>query len=285
MKKSSPPRRPSGSRPSFSASQVLSGVHSCTEALRAGRRPLLALLVKPGADRRPEIRDLIHKAEALGLPIRNLDSDLFDRFEAGNPQGIGLEVGPLPEVSIEELVAPSQEPRRLVVLDGVEDPQNVGALARVAEGSGVRGMVLAKRRAPPLSPALARASAGAIEWLPVARVTNLTRSIKYLKNKGFWIVGADPSAAESLYAVPDQVLQGDLAIVLGAEGKGLRPEVQKLVDHPVRIDMRGQVASLNVAAAGAVLLFELLRRADLSASDELRSGSVRASHEVKTPLP
>ncbi len=261
MKKPSQPRRPTRNRQSASSLELLLGVHSCVEALRAGRRRVFALLVKPGAERRPEVRDLIRAAKERGLPIRNLDLDLVERTEVGNPQGVGLEVGPLPELAIEDLITPSDEPRRLVILDGVEDPQNVGALARVAEGSGVKGMVLSKRRAPPLSPALARASAGAIEWLPVARVTNLARSIKYLKKNGFWVVGADVSAAESLYEVPERVLRGDLAVVLGAEGKGLRPEVQKLVDHPVRIDMQGQVASLNVAAAGAVLLFELLRRA------------------------
>jgi 23S rRNA (guanosine2251-2'-O)-methyltransferase len=252
---------------------LLLGVHSCVEALRAGRRRVFALLVKSGAERRPEVRDLIRLAKERGLPIRNLDLDLVERPEVGNPQGVGLEVGPLPELAIEDLVAPSDEPRRLVILDGVEDPQNVGALARVAEGSGVKGMVLSKRRAPPLSPALARASAGAIEWLPVARVTNLARAIKYLKKNGFWVVGADVSATESLYGVPDHVLQGDLAVVLGAEGKGLRPEVKKLVDHPVRIDMQGQVASLNVAAAGAVLLFELLRRAETHAPRQTRTRS------------
>lgn len=273
MKKPSQPRLPTGNRRFSSSRELLLGVHSCVEALRAGRRRVFALLVKSGAERRPEVRDLIRLAKERGLPIRNLDLDLVERPEVGNPQGVGLEVGPLPELAIEDLVAPSDEPRRLVILDGVEDPQNVGALARVAEGSGVKGMVLSKRRAPPLSPALARASAGAIEWLPVARVTNLARAIKYLKKNGFWVVGADVSATESLYGVPDHVLQGDLAVVLGAEGKGLRPEVKKLVDHPVRIDMQGQVASLNVAAAGAVLLFELLRRAETHAPRQTRTRS------------
>ena len=273
MKKPSQPRLPTGNRRFSSSRELLLGVHSCVEALRAGRRRVFALLVKSGAERRPEVRDLIRLAKERGLPIRNLDLDLVERPEFGNPQGVGLEVGPLPELAIEDLVAPSDEPRRLVILDGVEDPQNVGALARVAEGSGVKGMVLSKRRAPPLSPALARASAGAIEWLPVARVTNLARAIKYLKKNGFWVVGADVSATESLYGVPDHVLQGDLAVVLGAEGKGLRPEVKKLVDHPVRIDMQGQVASLNVAAAGAVLLFELLRRAETHAPRQTRTRS------------
>jgi 23S rRNA (guanosine2251-2'-O)-methyltransferase len=263
-------RRSSGAG---SAREVLYGLHSCVEALRAKRRQIWALLVKPGAERRAEVRELIRLAETRAIPVRELAGDLFESPDGANPQGVGLEVGPLPELEIEDLVSPSDEPRRIVILDGVEDPQNVGALARVAEGSGVRGMVLARRRAPPLSPAVARASAGAIEWLPVARVTNLARGIKYLKSQGFWIVGADPSAADSLYQVPDRVLRGDLAVVMGAEGRGLRPEIRKLVDHPVRIEMRGRVASLNVSAAGAVLLFELLRRADLDSEAESNSNS------------
>jgi len=287
VKKPSHRRRPAGDRPGGSASEVLVGVHSCVEALRAGRRQIRVLRVKPGAERRAEIGELIRVAEARGIPIRKLEDEFLDglfarspaksekrdKSNSPNPQGVALEVGPLPEVEIEELAAPSDVPRRLVILDGVEDPQNVGALARVAEGSGVSGMVLSKRRAPPLSPAVSRASAGAIEWLPVARVTNLARGIKYLKSQGFWIVGADPSAAQSLYEVPDRLLRGDLAVVMGAEGRGLRPEVQKLVDHPVRIEMRGQVASLNVSAAGAVLLFELLRRADLDTRKEPHSSA------------
>jgi 23S rRNA (guanosine2251-2'-O)-methyltransferase len=179
---------------------------------------------------------------------------------SGNPQGVALEAGPLPEVSLEELCRGCDGPRRFVALDGVEDPQNVGAISRVADASGARGMILTAHRAPPLSPAVARASAGAIEWLPVARVANLRNSLKYLKEHGFWVVGADLDAPASLYEVPDSLLQGDLVVVLGAEGKGLRPGVRALVDHPVQIPMQGQVGSLNVATAGAVVLFELLRR-------------------------
>ena len=248
-----------------SAGTNLYGVHCCYEALRAGRRPLLALLLRPGAEQRPEIAEIIELSKARGLPVRPLARLDSDTQLSANHQGVGLDVGPLPEIELESMVdkMSSDPARRILVLDGVEDPQNVGALARVAEGAGVAGMVLSKRRAPPLSSALARASAGAIEWLPVARVTNLPRAIKYLKSQGFWVVGADLDAPDSLYDVPDKVLQGDLVVVMGAEGKGLRPEVQKLVDHPIRIEMRGKVESLNVSAAGAVLLYELLRRSEL----------------------
>lgn len=257
--------RRSSRRGSEASESNLSGVHCCIEALRARRRPLLALLVRPGAETRPEVAEIIELSKSLGLPVRPLERPDPAKLQTANSQGVELEVGPLPELEIESLVssAPDVQFRRILVLDGVEDPQNVGALARVAEGAGVIGMVLSRRRAPPLSGALARASAGAIEWLPVARVTNIPRAIKYLKSQGFWVVGADLAAPESLFEVPQKVLRGDLVVVMGAEGKGLRPEVQKLVDHPVRIEMRGRIASLNVSAAGAVLLYELLRRSEL----------------------
>ncbi len=236
-------------------------MHCVQEALRARRRRLDQLLVTPDAERRPEIREILDSARRLQLPVCQVPAEDLRGDELGNPQGIALDAGPLPEIELDALAQPGDEPRRLIALDGVEDPQNVGALVRVAEGAGVRGMLLTQRRSPPLSPALARASAGAIEWLPVARVGNLARAIKSLKSKGFWVVGADLSAAADLYQVDDRVLAGDLIVVMGAEGRGLRPEIQKVIDHPVRIPMEGRVESLNVATAGAILLFELLRRA------------------------
>lgn len=263
MSPSSRPRRGGPRKPP--ERERLSGIHSCREALRAGRRRLDLLLIRPGAERRPEVAALIELAKQRGIPVREGEVDRGPADEGSNPQGVHLEAGPLPEVELEVLAEAREGPRRLIALDGVEDPQNVGALARVAEGAGCSGMLLSRRRAPPLSPAVARASAGAIEWLPVARATNLVRAINQLKQDGFWVVGADPDAPESLFRVPDKVLQGDLIVVMGAEGRGLRPEVEKLVDHPVRIEMRGQVASLNVSTAAAVLLFELQRRAEAAA--------------------
>ena len=262
----SSPRSRRGSprkRPSF---ERLSGLHSCFEALRAGRRKFGTLLVKPGAERRPEVARVVELAQNRGVPVLERDFDPGFAGEGINTQGVVLEAGPIEELEVEALAEPAQGPRLLIALDGVEDPQNVGALARVAEAAGCRGMLLSRRRAPPLSPTVARASAGAIEWLPVARVTNLSRGLNYLKNQGFWVVGADPAAPESLFCVPDRVLRGDLVVVMGAEGRGLRPEVEKWVDHPVRIEMQGEVASLNVSTAAAVLLFELQRRATAAGS-------------------
>jgi 23S rRNA (guanosine2251-2'-O)-methyltransferase len=247
------------------------------EAIRAGRRPLIRLLVRRG-ERRGEVAELVRAAVEAGLEVAEVDLEELIPGEEdgrgsgasslGNPQGVALEVGPLPEVSLAELCVPCGGPRRIVALDGVEDPQNLGAISRVADASGACGLILTSHRAPRLSSAVTRASAGAIEWLPVARVGNLRRALEDLKDQGFWVVGADLEAPVSLYEVPDSLLQGDLVVVLGAEGRGLRPGVRALVDHPVQIPMQGRVASLNVATAGAVVLFELLRRSSKGSGPE-----------------
>ena len=150
-----------------------------------------------------------------------------------------LEAGPLPEYGLEAILgnAPRGGFRRWLALDGVEDPQNVGAIVRVAEGAGADGLVMTQRRAPPLSAAVARASAGALEWLPVVRVTNLASSIKTLKKNEFWVMGADPQGPESLFEVPDRMFQGDLLLVVGAEGPGIRQGIVDQFDHRLRIPL------------------------------------------------
>jgi len=241
--------------------EALSGQHVIREALRARRRKLIRLSVLdergPGA-----AADLRALGEAAGVPVETATrARLAERAgPEARVQSAVLEAGPLPEVSLEVLAAGEPGARRIVALDGVEDPQNLGAVARVAEAAGVCGLLLTRHRAPPLSPAVTRASAGAIEHLPVARVTNLSRALADLQAKGFWCFGADPQGGEDLFALPDRILRGDVVLVLGAEGKGIRPLVADGLDHRVRIPMAGRVASLNVSTAAAVFLFELLRR-------------------------
>jgi 23S rRNA (guanosine2251-2'-O)-methyltransferase len=228
----------------------LTGVHAIREALRAGRRPLHRLWWPAGEDGdRGGLRAL---AERGGVPIGVSEAD-------GGPAEPALEVGPLPEVELESLLGSPGDARTILALDGVEDPQNLGAIARVAESVGVSGLVLTHRRSPPLSPAVSRASAGAIEWLPVARVPNLPRALAELQRAGFWIFGADPEAELDLFSLPERGGFDRVGVVLGAEGRGLRPGVLRSLDFRVRIPMQGQVASLNVATAGAVMLFELAR--------------------------
>jgi 23S rRNA (guanosine2251-2'-O)-methyltransferase len=240
--------------------EILYGFHPVQEALRARRRRLVRLHRRePG---RPELLALAQEAEAAGVPVLVASPERLAALagEEARTQGIVLEAGPLPELELEALWADAGPEACLVALDGVEDPQNVGAIARVAEAAGAGGLVLTRRHAPPLSPALARASAGAIEHLPVARVPNLARALNALKEQEFWVFGSDAEAGEDLFGLAPRIVAGRAVVVLGAEGQGLRPSVRAAVDHRVRIPMAGRVASLNVSTAAAVVLFELRRR-------------------------
>jgi 23S rRNA (guanosine2251-2'-O)-methyltransferase len=260
-----PSRAAAGRGPEAAEVHRLGGVHPVLEALRARRRVLRCLRVRRGA-RRPEITEVLCAARDAGVPVREVGAE--EIAAACGPgvssQGVVLEAGPLPELPLDDLLdnvlGRGEEPRTLVALDGVEDPQNLGAIARTAEASGAVGLILTRRRAPPLSPAVARASAGAIEWLPAARVPNLPRALNHMKSHGFWVFGSEPEGAADLFEVPDRMLRGDRVVVLGAEGRGLRRGVDRVLDYRIRVPMAGRVASLNVSAAAAVVLFELRRR-------------------------
>ncbi len=248
--------------------ESLVGIHPVHEALRARRRTMQRLLLRVGGvPLRGELAKLAELASQLGIPVDEVPADLFDARapEGLSHQGVMLEAGPVPEVGLEDLIPAASDGGWLVALDGIEDPQNLGAILRVADAAGVRGALLPERRVAPLSPAAARASAGALEHLPVARVTNLSRALGSLQEGGFWIHGASPDAALDLYEVPDRLFDRRMVLVLGAEGRGLRPGVRSAVDTLYRIPMQGQVASLNVATAAAVVLFEWTRRARVSA--------------------
>ena len=256
-------RGPGVARDPRAASEHVYGIHPVAEALRARRRRLLRLRVRSGTGG-AELLPLLDAARSAGVPIEEVSAaELSARAgESANHQGVCLEAGPLPTLELESLAALGASPRTLVALDQVEDPQNLGAIARVAEAAGASGLLLTDRHSPPLSPAVSRASAGAIEWLPTARVPNLVRALNSLKEKGFWVFGGEADAPGSLFELPERLLRGERVVLLGAEGRGLRAGVRAAVDHPVRIPLAGRVASLNVATAAAVLLFELARRSN-----------------------
>ena len=176
---------------------------------------------------------------------------------AGSPdhQGVVAEVDPYPYADPERLLA--RPDALLVALDQVQDPHNLGAVARSAEAAGVDGLVIPDRRAASVTPAAAKASAGAVEHLPIARVTNLVRWLEGAKASGAWIYGAEANAA-SPYTQTD--LTGKVVLVLGSEGKGLRRLVGERCDALISIPVRGRVASLNVSAAAAALIFEAVRQ-------------------------
>jgi 23S rRNA (guanosine2251-2'-O)-methyltransferase len=233
------------------------------EALRARRRALHRLYV--GADAAAsDVADLLELAAAAGVPVERVPREVIRQLPGGaaeRSQGALLDAGPLPTVALDALCrAGPAGSRLLVALDGVEDPQNLGAIARVVDAAGASGLVVPERRSAPLSPAVSRASAGAIEWVPVARIGNLPRALSVLKEAGYWTIGTEVEAASELFSLPARAVEGDLVVVLGAEGRGIRPGVERHLDHRIRIPMAGRIASLNVSTAAAVVLFELGRR-------------------------
>lgn len=249
----------------------LSGFHPVREALRAGRREFDRLWLRRDGQREGQA-ELAELARERGVRVEIVDGlALTQRLGSeSNHQGVALKAGPIPELSLEALLEFARSAQgggsRLVALDGVEDPQNVGALARVAESAGVQGLILTQRRAPDLTPAISRASAGAIEWLRVGRVPNLGRALTSLQEAGYWIVAAGQNSESDLYELDDRILTGNLVIVLGAEGSGIRRSILAQADHRVEIPMRGRISSLNVSTAGAIILYDLLRRSESALS-------------------
>jgi 23S rRNA (guanosine2251-2'-O)-methyltransferase len=210
------------------------------------------------------LEKLVSECRQAGVRVRQESREQLTQF-AGTAahQGVVAVVRPQEFLAIEDLFqAPATvdgfRPARLILaLDGVEDPQNLGALLRVADGAGVDGIVLTERRSAPLSPVAVKASAGAAEHLRIARVVNLVRALEDLKKQNLWIIGLDERGATDY----DQFdFTGDCVLVLGREGAGLHDLVRKTCDHLLRIPMAGGVSSLNVSSAGAVVLYEAFRQ-------------------------
>ena len=247
---------------SDSAQEILYGLHAVREALKAGTRPLQRLLVIR-TDK--QFSDLVQLARSLHVPIHVQPVASLDRLvPGGRHQGI-VAIAAAKAYQTEEAIlaraAARNEPPLLVILDGVEDPHNLGAVLRTAEGAGVHGVFIPERRAAGLTSVVAKVSAGAIDHIPVARVTNTSRLLESLKAAGVWIYGVEPSA-NTLFMDVD--LRGPVGLVFGGEGAGIRPGVLQHCDERIRIPMKGHVQSLNVSASAAVLLFEAVRQRDLS---------------------
>jgi 23S rRNA (guanosine2251-2'-O)-methyltransferase len=245
--------------------EVLYGLHPVEEALRAGKRRFDHVQVaRERHDGRLE--RLVAQCREAGVRVRQEPRDQLT-LVAKTPmhQGVVALVHPQEFLAVEDLFA--QNPakagaaRLVLALDGVEDPQNLGALLRVADGAGVDGVLLTERRSAPLSAAAVKASAGAAEHLRIARVANLVRALEDLKRQNLWIVGLDADPDERGLADYDRFdLTGNLVLVLGREGAGLHDLVRRTCDHLLRIPMAGGVSSLNVSAAGAVVLYEAFRQ-------------------------
>lgn len=229
------------------------GIHPVREALRAGR-PLDRVLIAKGAAS-PRIQEIIELCRTHSVPVRFEPRELLDRTSHGVPHQGVIALGAVR--SYVELTEAIEGAQLIVVLDGVEDPHNLGAIIRTAHAAGANAIFVPERRAAPLTETVSRAAAGALEYLPVVRITNVSQTLEKLKEKGFWIYGLDERGTE----IYDQLeYNAPTAIVLGGEGKGMHAGVQKHCDVLVRIPMAGAVSSLNVSVAAGIVLFEWRRK-------------------------
>ena len=239
---------------------ILAGRHVVVEAIKAGRG-INRILLADGL-RGPSVHELRDLARENGVTVDVVSRAKLDAAvpEGVRHQGVLAYVAPVAYVAVEEIIAAARERGEdplLLLLDGIEDPQNLGALPRTADAAGVHGILLPRRHSVPLTETVARVSAGALEYVPVARIGNIAQTMRALKEQGFWIAGAD-MAGEEMYDRAN--LTGALVLVIGSEGRGMSRLTRDLCDFTVRLPMRGKINSLNASAAGAILMYEALRQ-------------------------
>jgi len=228
---------------------IIYGRNAVREALRAGRRPLREIWATGGAAKEPWLSEHgVHPRVVAGEELERLSGST-------GHQGVCADAGPYPYADGHALL--SEPDPLIVVLDEIQDPQNLGAIARTAEGAGVTGVVIPERRSAEVTPAVCKASAGAVEHVPIAQVRNLADFLGEAKEQGCWVYGA-AAGGRTRYDQPDYT--GGVVAVLGAEGKGLRQRVASMCDDLVSLPLKGKIESLNVSATAAVLLYEMLQQ-------------------------
>jgi len=237
---------------------VLFGINPVIEALKAGSRSFDYVAVMAGRrDARAQL--IFETARDAGVPVRQVSRDQLERLAGTHShQGVVAVTSEKQYSDIDEVLDNKRgEHNFLVVLDGVEDPHNLGAIIRTADGAGADGVVIPERRAVGVTGTVLKASAGAAEHLPISRVTNINRTLEDLKERNIWTIGLDERAKKSYDEIDYNM---DCALVLGAEGSGLHEMVRKKCDFLISIPMQGHVSSLNVSVAAAVVMYEVLRQ-------------------------
>ena len=244
------------------ANEVMYGVHPVLELLRGGGRPVDKLYLLKGRGG-GLLEEIVHLAKAHGVTLHFEPKSVLDRVASHEKhQGVVALVAAKAYDTPESLIKIAHEknqPPLVLLLDGVEDPRNLGAIVRTAEAAGVHGIILPRHRSVGLTGTVVKASAGALEHLPVARVVNLSRTMEELKGEGLWLVGLEPTAPQ-LYTELDY--KGPIGVLVGGEGRGIREGLLRHCDHLVSIPMKGRVESLNVSMAVGILLYEILRQRD-----------------------
>jgi 23S rRNA (guanosine2251-2'-O)-methyltransferase len=253
------------------------GVQPVIELLRAGRRPVERLTVAEGAHE-ARLHEIVVLARAAGVPVRRVPRAELQRLAAGaNHQGVVATVAAARYLSSDELLerlaarVGTEKPPLAVVLDGVEDPRNLGAIIRTVECAGGDGIFVPERRAAGLTETVAKAAAGALEYVPVARAANVARLIEELKGRGVWTVG---TAADGALTYNEWDWTQPCALLLGGEGEGLRRLVRERCDVLVRIPLRGHLSSLNVSVAAGIILYEALRQRTARRAETYNAGVI-----------
>ena len=233
---------------------VLYGINAVKEAI--GSRPIDHVMVREGAGG-ARLQEIVNECRRLGVPVRFAPKPALERLaQTARHQDVVAVCSAKAYQDLDTLLA-CQSPALLVVLDGVEDPANLGAIVRTSVGAGANGVVIAERRAAGLSPAVARTAAGALEHARVARVKNVVRALEEIKKAGLWVYGFD-AGAEKTYLELDYKVP--CALVMGGEGRGLHRLVSEACDQLARIPLRGRIESLNVSVATGIVLYEALRQ-------------------------
>jgi 23S rRNA (guanosine2251-2'-O)-methyltransferase len=241
-------------------SQIIYGIHPIREALKSSHIQFQKILIgtqKPN----PPLQSVLDLAKTRKVPVTFTAQETLDQMAKGGlHQNVVGFIKEIPYAGIEEILSRwKQEGTKalFLILDGIQDPQNFGSLIRTALGCGVHGIIIPKDRAVGITPAVMKASAGAIAHLPIARVINISATIEDLKKEGIWVYGAAEEAKDLVYQLD---LNVDLAIVIGAEGKGIRSLVKKKCDRLFSIPMKGPVSSFNASVSGGMILYEVMRQ-------------------------
>ncbi len=241
---------------------IIEGRNPILEALKAGRAISKIWLAK-NAERHGVIAEILHLAQTNRVPVEWVERAAIDRQTAGMVnQGIIAFASAKEYLDLDELLAIPAEKKEnpfFVILEGLEDPHNLGAILRTADAVGAHGVIIRERRAVGLTSIVEKAAAGAIEYVPVARVTNIPQTIETLKERNIWVVGVDRAAAPGYTEIDYRTAT---ALVIGGEGQGLSELVKKRCDFLVHIPMKGRISSLNASVAAAVIMYEVVRQRD-----------------------
>ncbi|RAL23229.1 23S rRNA (guanosine(2251)-2'-O)-methyltransferase RlmB [Thermoflavimicrobium daqui] len=239
-------------------SEWIIGRHAVQEAIRSGRS-IDKVLFAEGVQKK-NLKGILDHIAVAKVPYQWVPRSKLDQLaEGGNHQGVMAQVAAYQYATLEECFQRAErlgESPFFLLLDGIEDPHNLGSILRTADASGVHGVIIPKRRAVGLTTTVAKTSAGAIEYVPVVRVPNLNRLVEELKERGIWIIGSDGEAKQTYNQVDYQM---PIAIVIGNEGQGISPLLKKKCDFLVRLPMLGKVSSLNASVAAGILMYEVLR--------------------------